>query len=128
MRTRLVAAVLLAFALRAIIPLGFMPASDGSLSLMICPGGLAPGILPAGKVGSMPGGMGMPGHPGHGQRVTDDGYCIFTTAFSAAPPPPFLATLFLLLAVIAIVSVALPAPPGIRLVHLPQARAPPAPL
>lgn len=128
MRTRLTAAMLLAFALRAIIPLGFMPASDGSLSLMICPGGLAPGILPEGKVGSMPGGTGMPGHPGRGHRVVDDGYCIFTTSFSAAPPALFLTALFLVLAVIAIVAAALQAPGGIRLVYLPQARAPPAPL
>ncbi len=111
--------MLLAFALRAIIPLGFMPAADGSLSLMICPGGLAPGILPAGKVGSMPVAMGTPGHPSHG-------YCIFTTAFSAAPPALFLAALFLLLAVIAIVVVKAPALVGIRLIYLPQARAPPA--
>lgn len=138
-RARLVWAVLLAFALRALIPLGFMPAGDGSLSLMICPAGIAAGLLPGGNRGhgmdprmgpDMDQGMGQPlpaqpQHPGHG--LMDEGYCTFTTGFSSAPPPLLLAALLLLLSLVAVTTVTVLAPAGIRLVHLPQARAPPAP-
>lgn len=51
LRARLVFVVLLAFALRAAIPVGFMPAGDGSLSLVICPGGLPAGLLPGRNTG-----------------------------------------------------------------------------
>lgn len=126
-RPRLVLLVLLAFALRALIPLGFMPAADGTFSLMICPGGFPPALLPEQK--TMHGGMGMPmpqphHHRGHG--VMDDAYCVFTTGFGAAPPSLLPETLFLLLAAIALVVSTLSAPAGIRFVHIPQARAPPA--
>lgn len=136
-RARLVWAVLLAFALRAFIPVGFMPASDGSLSLMICPGGLPAELLQGHGMGQgmrdsmgmpMPGGVGVPAHqhPGHG--LMDEGYCAFTTGFSSAPPPLLLAALVLLLSCVAVITVTVLAPAGIRLVHLPQARAPPASL
>lgn len=123
-RARLVCAVLLAFALRALIPLGFMPASDGSLSLMICPGGF-PAELLAGKSTPMSGDMRMPAHqhPGHG--LMDEGFCAFTTGFSSAPPPLALAALLVLLSCLAVIAVTVLAPAGGRLVHLPQARAPP---
>lgn len=127
MRARVVCAVLLAFAVRASIPVGFMPASDGSFALMICPGGLPAALLPARSM-PMSGGMQMPSHqlPGHG--LMDEGYCAFTTGFSSAPPPLLLAVLLLLLSSVTVIAVAVLAPAGIRLVHLPQARAPPAPL
>ncbi|MFI4909229.1 MAG: DUF2946 family protein [Steroidobacterales bacterium] len=128
-RARLVWAVLLAFALRALIPLGFMPAGDGTLSLMICPGGFPDALLQGRSMRhSMPmsGGTPMPPqqHPGH--SLMDAGYCAFTTGFSSAPPPLLLATLLLVLSLVAVVTVTVLAPSGIRLVHLPQARAPPA--
>lgn len=134
-RARVVGVLLLAFSLRALIPLGFMPAADGTLSLMICPAGFpawllhGPGMDP-GK--AMPGGMTMPQpppHPGqqHGQGLTDEGYCAFTTGFCSAPPPPLLVGLSLVLACVAVIAVTMVALAGIRLVHLPQARAPPAP-
>jgi len=126
-RTRLVGAVLLALALRSLIPLGFMPAADGTLSLMICPAGLPPGFLDAGRSAAMPAGMAMPAHPGHGPGAVDDGHCIFCTGFGAAPPALLAALLLLLVAGIAIVTLTIPPPSGMRLVHLPQARAPPAP-
>ena len=123
-RSRLVALVLLAFALRSLIPIGFMPAGDGTLSLMICPGGLS---VPRAAGMPMPGGAPMPAaHSHHGNRLMDEGYCGFTTGFSSAPPPLLLATLLLLLSYIAVIAAAVLAPAGIRLVHLPQARAPPA--
>lgn len=142
-RARLVCTLLVALALRALIPLGFMPASDGTLSLMICPAGLPAGLLDgAGMQGmgpatgegmQMPGGMQMPQHPhpgggdpGHGHGLMDESYCVFTTGLCSAPPPPLLTALFLLLACVTVIAVTLPAPAGVRLVRLPQARAPPA--
>lgn len=113
-RTRLLGAVLLALLLRSLIPVGFEPATDGSLSLVMCLEGF-------------PSAMTMAGHPGHGHGITDnDSHCSFCTGFSAAPPSPLLAALFLLLASIAVVAATIAAPAGIRLVRLPQARAPPA--
>lgn len=134
-RVRLLGALLLAFSLRALIPLGFMPAADGTLSLMICPAGFPAWLLhePARDGGmAMSGGMAMPQqpqHPGqqHGQGLMDEGYCAFTTGFCSAPPPPLLTVLSLVLACVAVIAVTMVAPAGIRLVHLPQARAPPAP-
>lgn len=134
-RARLMFAVLLAFALRALIPLGFMPAADGSFSLMICPAGFPAALLRDRGTGMGPGmgqsmpmsdGMPMPApqHPGHG--LMDDGYCAFTTGFSSAPPPLLLIALVLLLACVVVISVTVLAPAGVRLVRLPQARAPPA--
>src|SRR6185312_10582136 len=126
-RTRLLPVILLVFALRALIPLGFMPASDGTLSLMICPGGLPLALLPQEK--TMQDGMGtpvpQPHHHGHG--VMEDGFCAFTTGCSPAPPALLLLSVLALL--IASLGVALPrvaVPAGTRLVHVPQARAPPA--
>lgn len=132
-RARLVFAALLAFALRALIPVGFMPASDGSLSLMICPGGLPAGLLPGRSMPAsagmqMSGGMPMPAHQHPGHSLLDEGYCAFTTGFSSAPPPLLLAAVFLLLSCVAAIALTVLPPGGIRLVHLPQARAPPAPL
>jgi hypothetical protein len=132
-RARLVGALLLAFSLRALIPLGFMPAADGTLSLMICPAGIPAWLLHDMDPGmAMPGGMTtpqQPQHPGqrHGQGLMDEGYCTFTTGFCSAPPPLLLALLSLVLACVAVIAVTMVAPASIRLVHLPQARAPPAP-
>jgi hypothetical protein len=118
--------------LRALIPLGFMPAADGTLSLMICPDGFPPELLPQAKTMSggmaMPGGMGSPSHQSHGKGDADGGHCGFCTGFSAAPPLQLLAALLLLLAAIVVIAISMPAPAGIHLVHVPQARAPPAPL
>ncbi len=137
-RARLAFAVLLAFALRALIPVGFMPAADGSFSLMICPGGLPGGVLPGRSMAAaaaspaagmqMSGSMPMPAHQQSGHSLMDEGYCAFTTGFSSAPPPLLLTALFLLLSCVAVVAMTALPTGGIRLVHLPQARAPPAPL
>ena len=125
-RQRLIVAVLLALALRALIPIGFMPAGDGTLSLMICPGGFPAALLPQEK--TMQDGMGMPLPQSHQNQnsVMDDGYCVFTTGFASAPPPLLVAEFVLLLACLGVVVTRVAAPAGIRLVHVPQARAPPA--
>jgi len=133
-RSRLALCALLAFGLRALIPLGFMPAADGSFSLMICPDGMPAGFLPASNSVGMPGGMAMPGamgsplHQGHGHGDTDDGHCTFCAGFSAAPPLQLLAALFLLVASIVVITETIAAPASIGRIHIPQARAPPAPL
>jgi hypothetical protein len=132
MRTRpqLLLVMLAAFALRALIPIGFMPAVDGTLSLMLCPGGFPLALLPHEKPtsGGMPMGMGMPmpqPQPHHGHGVMEDGFCAFTTGLTSAPPPLIPAVLILLLVVIAAIAISVATPAGIRLVRLPQARAPP---
>jgi hypothetical protein len=125
-RARLALIVLIAFALRALIPVGFMPAADGTASLMICPGGFPLGLLPQEKPSSDGMAMGMPmPQPHHGRGIMEDGFCVFTTGFSFAPPPLMPAVLLLLLAAIAAIKISVAAAAGIRLVYLPQARAPP---
>ena len=125
-RRRLIVAVLLALALRAFIPIGFMPAGDGTLSLMICPGGFPPALLPEQKTMRDDMGMPMP-QPHHDEnRVRDDGYCVFTTGFGSAPPPLLVVALVLLLACVGVVRTRVATPTGVRLVYVPQARAPPA--
>lgn len=104
-----------------------MPAADGTLSLMICPGGFPLALLTEEK--PMQDGMGMPmpqpHHSGHG--VMDDGFCAFTTGCSPAPPALLLlAVLALLVASLGAAPPRVATPAGIRLVHIPQARAPPA--
>ena len=124
-RQRLVVAVLIALALRALIPIGFMPAGDGTFALMICPGGFPPALLPQQKAMQDDMGMPMP-QPHHGgQGLMDDGYCVFTTGFSAAPPPLLVVALVLLLACIRVACSRMVTPAGVRLVYVPQARAPP---
>lgn len=126
-RTRLLPVILLVFALRALIPIGFMPASDGTLSLMICPGGLPPALLPEEKTNADGMGMPMPQPHPHGHGLMEDGFCAFTTGFSPAPPALLvLAVLALLVASLGVALTHLAVPAGIRLVYVPQARAPPA--
>jgi len=124
-RSRLALGALLAFGLRALIPFGFMPAGDGTFSLMICPAGFPPALLPHAQ--TMPGAMGMPmPHSPSGHGESEYAHCIFTTGFSAAPPPLLLATLLLLIGAVTAIAVVVSAPAGVRRVHIPQARAPPA--
>lgn len=125
-RARLVCAVLLALSLRALIPIGFMPAGDGTLSLMICPGDFPAALLPEQKAMRDDMGMPMPQPHHDGRGVMEDGYCAFTTGFSSAPPPPLVAEFALLVACVGVVLARVATPAGIRLVHIPQARAPPA--
>jgi hypothetical protein len=126
---RLVLLILLALALRALVPVGFMPATDGTFSLMICTDGFPPSLLPQTMT---PDGKGMPmpqpdQHHGDGD-ANDGGYCALTTGFSSAPPPLLVVAFALLVACLGVVLTQVPVPAGIRLVHIPQARGPPAPL
>jgi len=149
-RTLIAGALLVAFALRALIPQGFMPASGRPFSLEICWQGLPAAMLahaePADTgtmdMDSMPGSMhdsmhqgamadtmshpGLPqGAHGHTGHPSSSDYCVFGAAWSPGPithfpqpsdfsfPPPLRAVAF--------VSIA----DAIRLVYLPQSRAPP---
>ncbi len=112
-RPRLLLLVLLAVALRVLVPVGFMPATDGTLSVMICPDGFPPAP--------------QQHQPGHGD-ADGDAYCALTTGFSSAPPPLLVVALALLTVCLGVVFTRVPAPVGNRFVHIPQARGPPAPI
>jgi hypothetical protein len=113
---RLIAGVmLLAFALRALIPQGFMPASDRPFALEICPEGFPAQLL-------MLGGH----HHHHGGPHSQTEHCVFGTA--CAPGPPMQIALLthrsltrLLHAAPVITVAAL-----VRLVYLPHVRGPPS--
>ena len=112
-RPRLLLFLLLAVALRSLVPVGFMPAADGTLSVMICPDDFPPAP--------------QQHQQGHGD-ADGDAYCAFTTGFSSAPPPVLVVALGLLIVCLGVVFTPLPAPVGNRFVHIPQARGPPAPV
>jgi hypothetical protein len=111
-RPRLLLLLLLAVGLRTLVPVGFMPATDGTLSVMICPDGFPPGP--------------QQHQQGHGD-ADGDVYCGLTTGFSSAPPLPLVVALALLIICLGTVLTRVPAPAGNRSVHIPQARGPPAP-
>ncbi len=112
-RPRLLLLLLLAVGLRTLVPVGFMPATDGTFSVMVCPDDFQSGL--------------QQHQQGH---VDADGdvYCSLTTGFSSAPPPPLVVALVLLVVCLGVVLTRVPAPVGHRFVHLPQARGPPAPI
>jgi hypothetical protein len=112
-RPRLLLLILLAVGLRVLVPVGFMPATDGTLSVMVCPDGFPP--------------TPQQHQQGHGD-ADGDVYCALTAGFSSAPPPLLVVALALLVVCLGVVFTRLPTPVGIRLVHIPQARAPPAPI
>jgi hypothetical protein len=112
-RPRLLLLILLAVGLRVLVPVGFMPATDGTLSVMICPDGFPP--------------TPQQHQQGHGD-ADGDVYCALTAGFSSAPPPLLVVALVLLIACLGVVFTRVAAPVGLRLVHIPQARAPPAPV
>ncbi|MGH8298785.1 MAG: hypothetical protein ACRES6_05810 [Steroidobacteraceae bacterium] len=125
---RLALLILAVYALRALVPIGFMPADNGSLSLTICTDGFPPALLPEHKTMQDGNGMPMPQphHRGHGDTGDGDAYCAFTMGFSSAPPPLLVVAFALLLVCLGLVLSPVAVPAGIRLVHVPQARAPPA--
>ncbi|HTV97287.1 MAG TPA: hypothetical protein VME42_14865 [Steroidobacteraceae bacterium] len=140
--------MLAAFASRALIPAGFMPASDRPFSIEICWEGLPAEVLaqiePAHAASESMGSMdmqsmdmGMPaGHstsergPRHGSHhhpgsPSHAEHCVFGTASSAGPIPhlplPSEASAAQPVRAVAFASIAV----AVRVVHLPQPRAPP---
>jgi hypothetical protein len=122
--------MLVAFALRVLIPPGFMPASDRPFSLEICWEGLPANVLahvePSHADSMDMASMGMDQGPDqrHGTPSHSE-HCVFGTACGAGPfshltlPSDFSSAQQLL--AIAFASIAV----GVRVVHLPQPRAPP---
>jgi hypothetical protein len=113
---RLIAcALLLAFSLRALIPQGFMPASDRPFAVEICPEGFPAELL-------MLGGH----HHHHGGPNSPSEHCVFGTA-CASGPPSHLASLtdcsptrqVRAAPVVTVAAV-------VRLVYLPHVRGPPS--
>jgi hypothetical protein len=134
-RTLMASIMLVAFASRMLIPPGFMPASGRPFLMEICWEGLPAGLLaqvepsPTGSMDMES--MGMDPMPAQGPRhhsgsPSDSEHCVFGTACSAGPIPhlPLAAdfTCAVQLRPVAFASIAV----AIRVVHLPQPRAPPS--
>jgi hypothetical protein len=138
--------LLVAFALRALIPPGFMPATDRPFSLEICweglPSGVVAGSMDMDSMGMDSVGMDSMGtdsvrmdsmsaesrpahHRHHSGGSSHSDHCVFGTACSAGPishlPLPSDISSAQQLIAVARDSIA----GAVRLVHLPQPRAPP---
>lgn len=116
-RTLIAAVMLAAFAVRALIPLGFMPVSASPLTLEICPDGLPAALL------------GHAGHHHHGNGADHNqhghgDHCLFGGA-GAAPLAASAALGTVLLAQAAPAARTAAGALLVRLVHLPEARGPP---
>jgi len=120
-RNRVIASIMLvAFALRGLIPAGFMPASDRPFSLEICWEGLPAGVLA--HVGPSRQG------PHHHGSPSQSEHCVFGAGCSAGPIPhlPLPGDFSSAQQLIAVVFVSIAG--AVHLVHLPQPRAPPGQL
>jgi hypothetical protein len=147
-RTLMAGIMLVAFASRGLIPVGFMPASDRPFSLEICWDGLPAGVFAqlepahADSVGMESMGMDMPADsmaadphstshggpqqgPHHHGNPSQSEHCVFGSTCNAGPIPhqplpiDFSSTQQLLAAALASIAA------DVHLVHLPQPRAPP---
>jgi hypothetical protein len=104
--------MLLAFVARALIPQGFMPASDRTLSLQICPEGFPAKLLR---------------HSGHHHAGGGNSFaehCVFGAA-AAAPTAQTAPPAYAPFVQLAPVAFSLDAAGVVRLVYLPHARGPP---
>jgi len=113
---KLIASVLLlAFAVRALVPVGFMPGNGRPLSIEICPEGFPVQLL------------GQAADHHHGGSNWHAEHCVFGSACTSGPIAEFP---FLNSPVVAELAAATPCiSPAIvvRLVYLPRARGPPTP-
>jgi len=135
-RTLLASIMLVAFALRALIPSGFMLGGERPFSIEICWDGFPAAVLAQGDsrdTGSMDmdsmdmGRMDMGAtHAGHQHSASE--HCVFGSACSAGPIPhlalPSSFSSARLLPALEFASIA----GAVHLVHLPQSRAPPGQL
>jgi hypothetical protein len=113
-RKLIAGAMVLAFALRALIPQGFMPSSDTPFAVEICPEGFPAEVL-----------MLAGHHHHHGGPHSSTDHCVFGTACANGPPSqpvllPDSSATALVRAAPCVAPVAI-----VRLVHLPHARGPP---
>jgi hypothetical protein len=138
-RTLVASIMLVAFASRVLIPPGFMPTSGWPFSIEICWEGLPAGVL-AHVEPSRTDSMGMDSMPAdssshpvpqqgphhHHGSPSQSEHCVFGTACSAGPiphlplPSDFSSARQLRMVAFASIAVA------VRVVHLPQPRAPPS--
>ena len=109
----LIAGILLfAFVARALVPQGFMPASDVPFSIEICPEGFPAQLLV---------------HAGHHHHSSNwhSEHCVFGSSCASGPvshfPSPVAITLIGYVSAALFASAAI----AVRLVHLPKARGPP---
>jgi hypothetical protein len=127
-RTLIASIMLVGFAARALIPTGFMPASDRPFSIEICWEGFPADMLAHGErqQDSTSRRDALRGaHHRHSGSPSDSEHCVFGSACSTGPIPhlplPSDTSSGQQLRAIAFVSIA----DAVRLVHLPQPRAPP---
>ncbi len=127
-RTLMTGVMLVALALRVLIPPGFMPASGLPFPIAICWEGLPAGML-AQLAPALADSMGMDSRdmgPHHHGSPSPSDHCVFGTACNAGPIPHqpslhnFSSARTLREAAFASIAVA------VRVVHLPQPRAPPS--
>jgi len=112
-RRQLLAALMLAaFAVRALVPAGFMPAGGGAFSIEICPEGFSAQLLPHGHH-----------HPGGSPTHTE--HCVFGSAGASGPVRQLAAPGDVALLQHTPAARCIAAATAVRLVHLPQARGPP---
>ena len=113
-RQLLAALMLAAFAVRALVPTGFMPASGGAFSIEICPEGFSAQLLRHG------------GHHPPGGSPTHTEHCVFGSAGASGPVRQLAAPGDVALLQHTPAARCIAAATAVRLVHLPQARGPPA--
>jgi len=141
-RTLMASVMLVALALRALIPPGFMPASDRPFSIEICWDGFPANVLApyepahadamgmdsmpehAGDVASHRGPL-QAAHHHHAGHPSHSEHCVFGSACGAGPIPdlPLLSEFSHAQTLLAVAFVSIAG--AVRLVHLPQSRAPP---
>jgi len=110
----LVASILLvALVFRGLVPAGFMPASDRPFSIQICRDGFPAQLLS--QDGSR-----YPGTSPHFEN------CLFGSGSTPGPASHAAPVLSVAFSPCGLVSAVVPSPVGARLVHIPQARAPPS--
>ena len=112
-RTLVASIMLLAFVARALVPQGFMPASDRSLSLEICPDGFPVQFLAHSAHHHMP-------------SHSNTEHCVFGSASASGPVPHVPPLACLSLARRTPVTQTDAGAIRVQLVYLPHARAPPA--
>jgi len=112
----LAALALLAFGLRALVPLGFEPAS-GAVALVMCHEGFPADFF---RHGARRHRMGAPRTPS-----PSDSHCLFCNSVSPAPANALTALVLPVLPAIAPPEVHAPLLRGLKRGHTPQARAPP---
>jgi hypothetical protein len=114
MRTLIANLVMLAFCVHALIPQGFMPASDGPLSVQICPEGFPQQLLPHAHH-----------HSGSGSHWHTE-HCVFASACAAGPIPHLPSLSYISLVQYTPVAACISTAVAVQVVYLPQPRGPPS--